>query len=129
MLTVRNIVAFSISMIHFISWKLFKVENIIARWVFQLLSNEKENVPVAKVVSQNVVTCDETYVHYFKPMVKGWELNIGNQILQNAKNHRTQFQCKSWSKRKPLEAFVFFSSEGIAIQTPANKMCIWKVLP
>jgi hypothetical protein len=82
--TVRDIarkVGVSISSVHFILKKPLRVRNISARWVPHLLTNEqkRQRVKVATKLLQmfpkydkkqfaNVVTGDETWVHYFGPL-------------------------------------------------------------
>ena len=84
--TVRDIarkVGISLSMVHLILKKHLKVRKISARWVPHLLTDEqkRQRVKVAKKLLQmfpkydkkqfaNVVTGDETWVHYFEPIRK-----------------------------------------------------------
>ena len=84
--TVRHIarkVGISLSTVHLILKKHLKVRKISARWVPHLLTDEQKRqlVKVAKKLLQmfpkydkkqfaNVVTGDETWVHYFEPVRK-----------------------------------------------------------
>ena len=84
--TVRDIarkVGISLSTVHLILKKHLKVRKISARWVPHLLTDEQKRqlVKVAKKLLQmfpkydkkqfaNVVTGDETWVHYFEPVRK-----------------------------------------------------------
>ena len=76
-------VGISLSMVHLILKKHLKVRKIFARWVPLLLTDEhkRQQVKVAKKLLQmfpkydkkqfaNVVTGDETLVHYFEPVRK-----------------------------------------------------------
>ena len=76
-------VGISLSMVHLILKKHLKVRKISARWVPHLLTDEqkRQRVKVAKKLLQmfpkydkkqfaNVVTGDETWVHYFEPIRK-----------------------------------------------------------
>ena len=93
--TVRDIaqkVGISLSTVHLILKKHLKVRKISASWVPHLLTDEqkKQRVKVAKTLLQmfpkydkkqfaNVVTGDETWVHYFEPARK-----VSNKIWANA---------------------------------------------
>ena len=82
--TVRDIarkVGISLSTVHLILKKHLKVLKVFARWMPHLLTDEqnKQWVKVAKKLLQivptydkkqfvNVVTDDETWVHYFEPV-------------------------------------------------------------
>ena len=76
-------VGISLSMVHLILKKHLKVRKISARWVSHLLTDEqkRQRVKVAKKLLQmfpeydkkqfaNVITSDETWVHYFEPVRK-----------------------------------------------------------
>ena len=82
-------------MVHLILKKHLKVRKISARWVPHLLTDEqkRQRVKVAKKLLQmfpkydkkqfaNVVTGDDTWVHYFKPIRevsnKIWATNTAN---------------------------------------------------
>ena len=118
--TVRDIarkVGISLSTVHLILKKHLKVRKISARWVPHLLTDEqkRQRVKVAKKLLQmfpeydkkqfaNVVTGDETWVHYFEPVRK-----VSNKIWATKK-----------STKKVLSA-IFFSGEGVTIKMPVKK--------
>ena len=58
----------------------------------------------------NVVTGDETWVHYFEPVRK-----ISNKIWATKHNKRPIITKRSLSAKKVLYA-IFFSGEGVAIK-------------
>lgn len=129
--TVRDIarkVGISLSTVHFILKKHLKVRKISARWVPHLLTDEqkRQRVKVAKKLLQmfpkydkkqfaNVVTGDETWVHYFEPVRK-----VSNKIWATKHNKRPIIAKRSLSAKKVLYA-IFFSGEGVAIKVPVKK--------
>ena len=129
--TVRDIarkVGISPSMVHLILKKHLKVRNISARWVPHLLTDEqkRQRVKVAKKLLQmfpkydkeqfaNVVTGDETWVHYFEPVRK-----VSNKIWATQHSKRPIIAKRSLSTKKVLYA-IFFSGEGVAIKVPVKK--------
>ena len=126
--TVRDIarkVGISLSMVHLILKKHLKVRKISARWVPHLLTDEqkRQRVKVAKKLLQmfpkydkkqfaNVVTGDETWVHYFEPVRK-----VSNKIWATKHSKRSIIAKRS---KKVLYA-IFFSGEGVAIKVPVKK--------
>ena len=129
--TVRDIarkVGISLSMVHLILKKHLKVRRISARWVPHLLTDEQKRqwVKVAKKLLQmfpkydkkqfaNVVTGDETWVHYFEPVRK-----VSNKIWATKHSKRPIIAKRSLSTKKVLYA-IFFSGEGVAIKVPVKK--------
>ena len=129
--TVRDIarkVGISLSTVHLILKKHLKVRKISARWVPHLLTDEQKRqwVKVAKKLLQmfpkydkkqfaNVVTGDETWVHYFEPVRK-----VSNKIWATKHSKRPIIAKRSWSTKKVLYA-IFFSGEGVAIKVPVKK--------
>ena len=129
--TVRDIarkVGISLSKVHLILKKHLKVRKISARWVPHLLTDEqkRQRVKVAKKLLQmfpkydkkqfdNVVTGDETLVHYFEPVRK-----ISNKIWATKHSKRPIIAKRSLSTEKVLYA-IFFSGEGVAIKVPVKK--------
>ena len=129
--TVRNIarkVGISLSTVHLILKKHLKVSKISARWVPHLLTDEqkRQRVKVAKKLLQmfpkydkkqfaNVVTGDETWVHYFEPVRK-----VSNKIWATKHSKRPIIAKRSLSTKKVLYA-IFFSGEGVAIKVPVKK--------
>ena len=129
--TVRDIarkVGISLSTVHLILKKHLKVRKISARWVPHLLTDEqkKQQVKVAKKLLQmfpkydknqfaNVVTGDETRVHYFEPLRK-----VSNKIWATKHSKRPIIAKHSLSTKKVLYA-IFFSGEGVAIKVPVKK--------
>ena len=129
--TVRDIarkVGISLSTVHFILKKHLKVRKISARWVPHLLTDEqkRQRVKVAKKLLQmfpkydkkqfaNVVTGDETWVHYFEPVRK-----VSNKIWATKHSKRPIIAKRSLSTKKVLYA-IFFSGEGVAIKVPVKK--------
>ena len=126
--TVRDIarkLGISLSMVHLILKKHLKVRKISARWVPHLLTDEqkRQQVKVAKKLLQmfpkydkkqfaNVVTGDETWVHYFEPVRK-----VSNKIWATKHSKRPIIAKHSL---KVLYA-IFFSGEGVAIKVPVKK--------
>ena len=105
-----------------------KVRKISARWVPHLLTDEqkRQRVKVAKKLLQmfpkydkkqfaNVVTGDETWVHYFEPVRK-----VSNKIWATKHSKRPIIAKRSLSTKKVLYA-IFFSGEGVAIKVPVKK--------
>ena len=129
--TVRDIarkVGISLSTVHLILKKHLKVRKISARWVPHLLTDEhkRQRVKVAKTLLQmfpkydkkqfaNVVTADETWVHYFEPVRK-----VSNKIWATKHSKRPIIAKCSLSTKKVLYA-IFFSGEGVAIKVPVKK--------
>ena len=130
-LTVRDIarkVGISLSTVHPILKKHLKVRKISARWVPHLLTDEqkRQRVKVAKKLLQmfpkydkkqfaNVVTGDETWVHYFEPVRK-----VSSKIWATKHSKRPIIAKRSLSTKKVLYA-IFFSDEGVAIKVPVKK--------
>ena len=122
--TVRDIarkVGISLSTVHHILKKHLKVRKISARWVPHLLTDEqkRQRVKVAKKLLQmfpkydkkqfaNVVTGDETWVHYFEPVRK-----VSDKIWATKHSKRPIIAKRSLSTKKVLYA-IFFSGEGVA---------------
>ena len=129
--TVRDIarkVGISLSTVHLILKKQLKVRKISARWVPHLLTDEqkRQRVKVAKKLRQmfpkydkkqfaNVVTGDETWVHYFEPVRK-----VSNKIWATKHSKRPIIAKRSSSTKKVLYA-IFFSGERVAIKVPVKK--------
>ena len=129
--TVRDIarkVGISLSTVHLILKKHLKVRKISARWVPHLLTDEqkRQRVKVAKKLLQmfpkydkkqfaNVVTGDETWVHYFEPVRK-----VSNKIWATKHSKRPIIAKRSLSTKKVLYA-IFFSGKGVAIKVPVKK--------
>ena len=63
----------------------------------------------------NVVTGDETWVHYFEPVRK-----VSNKIWATKRSKRPIIAKRSLSTKKVLYA-IFFSGEGVAIKVPVKK--------
>ena len=115
-------VGISLSMVHLILKKHLQVRKISARWVPHLLTDEqkRQRVKVAKKLLQmfpvaNVVTGDETWVHYFEPVRK-----VSNKIWATKHSKRPIIAKRSLSTKKVLYA-IFFSGEGVAIKVPVKK--------
>ena len=121
-------VGISLSTVHLILKKPLKVRKISARWVPHLLTDEqkRQRVKVAKKLLQmfpkndkkqfaNVVTGDETWVHYFEPVRK-----VSNKIWATKHSKGPINAKRSLSTKKVLYA-IFFSSEGVAIKVPVKK--------
>ena len=115
-------------MVHLILKKHLKVRKISARWVPHLLTDEQKRqwVKVAKKLLQmfpkydkkqfaNVVTGDETWVHYFEPIRR-----VSNKIWATKHSKRPIIVKRSLSTKKVLYA-IFFSGEGVAIKVPVKK--------
>ena len=68
-----------------------------------------------KKIFANVVTGDETWVHYFEPVRK-----VGNKIWATKHGKRPIIAKRNISAKKVLYA-IFFSGEGIAVQIPVPK--------
>ena len=121
-------VGISLSTVHLILKKYLKVRKISARWMPHLLTDEqkRQRVKVAKKLLQmfpkydkkqfaNVVTGDETWVHYFEPVRK-----VSNKIWATKHSKRPIIAKRSLSTKKVLYA-IFFSGEGVAIKVPVKK--------
>ena len=121
-------VGISLSTVHLILKKHLKVRKISARWVPHLLTDkqDRKRVKVAKKLLQmfpkydkkqfaNVVTGDETWVHYFEPV-----RNVSNKIWATKHSKRPIIAKRSLSTKKVLYA-IFFSGEGVAIKVPVKK--------
>ena len=93
-----------------------------------LLTDEqkRQRVKVAKKLLQmfpkydkkqfaNVVTGDETWVHYFEPV-----RNVSNKSWATKHSKRPIIAKRSLSTKKVLYA-IFFSGEGVAIKVPVKK--------
>ena len=63
----------------------------------------------------NVVTGDETWIHYFEPVRR-----VSNKIWATKHSKRPIIAKRSLSIKKVLYA-IFFSGEGIAIKVPVKK--------
>ena len=68
-----------------------------------------------KKLFANVVTGDETWVHYFEPVRK-----VSNKIWVTKHSKRPIIAKHSLSTKKVLYA-IFFSGEGVAIKVPVLK--------
>ena len=123
----RN-VGVSLSTVHFILKKHSKVRNSSARWVPHLLTNEQnmQQVKVAKKLLQmfpayvkkqfaNVVTGDETLVHYFES-----DRKVSNKIWATKHSKRPITAKRSLGAKKVLHA-IFFTGEGVAKKVPVEK--------
>ena len=121
-------VGISLSTVHLILKKHLKVRKISARWVPHLLTDQqkRQRVKVAKKLLQmfpkydkkqfaNVVTCDETWVHYFEPIRK-----VSNKNWATKHSKRPIIAKRSLSIKKVLYG-IFFSGEGVAIKVPVKK--------
>ena len=119
-------VGISLSTVHLILKKHLKVRKISARWVPHLLTDEqkRQRVKVAEKLLQmfpkydknaNVVTGDETWVHYFEPVRK-----VSNKIWATKHSKRPIITKRPLSTKKVLYA-IFFSDEGVAIKVPVKK--------
>lgn len=129
--TVRDIarmVGISLSSVQFILKKTLNVRKISARWVPHLLTDDqkKQRVKIAKKLLKmfpeydqsklaNVVTGDETWIHYFEPVRKQ-----SNKIWATRNCKRPIIAKRTLSAKKVLYA-IFFSIEGIAIQVPVKR--------
>ena len=87
---------------------------------------KRQRVKVAKKLLQmfpkydkkqfaNVVTGDETWVHYFEPVRK-----VSNKIWATKHSKRPIIAKRSLSTKKVLYA-IFFSGEGVAIKVPVKR--------
>ena len=70
----------------------------------------------------NVVTGDETWVHYFEPIRK-----VSNKIWATKHSKRPIIAKRSLSTKKVLYA-IFLSGEGVAIKVPMKKGALPLVL-
>ena len=121
-------VGISLSTVLLILKKHLKVRKISARWVPHLLTDEqkRQRVKVAKKLLQmfpkydkkqfaNVVTGDETWVHYFETVRK-----VSNKIWATKHSKRPIIAKRSLSTKKVLFAIIF-SGEKVAIKVPVKK--------
>ena len=130
-LTVRQLsrmTGLSLSRVHLILKKHLKVKKINARWIPHLLTEDqkKARVTMAKKLlnmypkfSQksftNLITGDETWVHYFEPKRK-----VSNKIWATKNARRPTIAKRTRTVKKVLYA-IFFSSSGLAIQIAVPK--------
>ena len=118
----------SLSKFHLILKKHLKVRKISASWVPYLLTDEQKRQRVKLAIKllqmfpkydkkqvANVVTGDETWVHYSEPVRK-----VSNKIWARKHNKRPIIAKHSLSTKKVLYA-MFFSGEGVAIKVPVKK--------
>ena len=129
--TVRDVarkVGISLSTVHLILKKHLKVRKISARWVPYLLTDEEKRQRLkwpkscfkcfqnmTKKQFANVITDNETWVHYFEPVRKG-----SNKIWATKHSKRSIIAKHSLSAKTVLYA-IFFSGEGVAIKVPVKK--------
>lgn len=130
-LTVRQLsrmTGLSLSRVHLILKKHLKVKKINARWIPHLLSEDqkKARVTMAKKLLKmypkfskksftNLITGDETWVHYFEPKRK-----VSNKIWATKNARRPSIAKRTRTVKKVLYA-MFFSSSGLAIQIAVPK--------
>ena len=120
-------VGISLSTVHLILKKHLEVRKISARWVPHLLTDEQKRqwVKMAKKLLQmfpkydkkqfaNVVTGDETWVHYFEPVRK-----VSNKIWATKHSKRPIIAKRSLSTKKVL--YAISSGEEVAIKVPVKK--------
>ena len=125
---IEQMVGISLSRDHYILKNTLNVRKISARWVPHLLSDgqNKHRVKIAKQLLNifpkydeknfaNIVTGDETCVHYFEPVRK-----VSNKIWATKNSKRPVIAKHMLSTKKILYA-IFFSSECVAIQVPVKK--------
>ena len=112
----------SLSTVHFILKKHFKVRNIFGRWVPHLLTDEQNRQRVLvmfqtydKKQFANVVPGDENRVYEFELVRK-----VSNKILDTKHSRRPIIVKRSLSARKVWYA-IFFSGEGVAIKVLVEK--------
>ena len=128
--TIRDIarkVGISLSTVHLILKKHFKVRKISARWMPQLLTDERKRQRVKMAIKlfqmfpkydkkhfANFVTGNETWVHYFEPIRK-----VSNKIWAPKHSKRPGIAKRSLSAKNVL--YAIFSGEGVAIKVPVKK--------
>ncbi|XP_062582211.1 histone-lysine N-methyltransferase SETMAR-like [Saccostrea cucullata] len=129
--TVRDIakaVGISLSRVHFILKRILKVRKISARWIPHILTDDQKKVRIqtAKRLLKmfpnfnqrqfaNIVTGDETWVHYFEPVRK-----VGNKLWLTKHGRRPVVAKRTMSTKKVLYC-IFFSCDGLAVQIPVPK--------
>ena len=144
--TVRDIarkVGISLSTVHLILKKHLKVRKISARWVPHLLTDEqkRQRVKGAKKLLQmfpkydkkqfaNVVTGDETWVHYFEPVRK-----VSNKILATKHSKRPIIAKRSLSTKKGRPRWLSWmrrptGDQEVAGSTPAEvgNILSWRLI-
>ena len=118
----------SLSTVHLILKKHLKVQNIFARWVSHLLTDEqnRQQIKVAQKLLQmfqtydkkqfaNVAAGDEYWVYYFELVKK-----VSNKIWAAIHSRRPIiFKC-SLSATNVWYA-IFFSGEGVTIKVSVEK--------
>lgn len=118
----------SLSKVHFILKKRLHARKISARWIPHLLSDDQKRARVTyakemlklypkfdKKRFANVVTGDETWVHFYEPQRK-----VRNKIWATKSAKRLCIARRTMSVKKVMYA-VFFSTQGPAIQIPVPK--------
>lgn len=113
---------------HFILKRILKVRKISARWIPHILTDgqKKVRIQTAKRLLKmfpnfnqrqfaNIVTGDETWVHYFEPVRK-----VGNKLWLTKHSRRPVVAKRTMSTKKVLYC-IFFSCDGLAVQIPVQK--------
>lgn len=129
--TVRQLArltSLSLAIVHEILKKHLKVRKINARWIPHLLTDAQKNrrVEMAKKLLKiypkyskkaftNVVTGDETWVHYYEPKRK-----VSNRIWATKNTRRPSIAKRLRTVKKVLYA-IFFTTNGPAMQTAVPK--------
>ena len=129
--TVREIarkVGISIGAVHSILRKHLKMNKITARWIPHLLTEEQKRLRVKTAKSllkmypkynnrlfANIVTGDETWVHFYEPKRKH-----ENKIWATKHMKRPCIAKRTMSVRKVMYA-IFFTNQGPAIQIAVPK--------
>ena len=124
---IARMVGVSLLRVHWIQKNILNVRKISASWVPHLLSYgyKKPRVKIAKQLLKiflkydekkfaNVVTGDETWVHYFEPVRK-----VSNKIWATKNSRRPVVAKRTLSAKKVLYA-IFVSDEGVATQMPVK---------
>ena len=125
---IASMVGISLGAAHTILKRDLKMRKICARWIPHLLTDEqkKTRVQCAKKLLKkfpnynarsfaNVVTGDETWVHFFEPKRK-----IQNKIWATKYCKRPCIAKRTMSVKKVMYA-IFFSNQGPAIQVAVPK--------
>ncbi|XP_062593106.1 histone-lysine N-methyltransferase SETMAR-like [Saccostrea cucullata] len=127
--TIRDIAkAVGISRVHFILKRILKVRKISARWIPHTLTDDQKKVRIqtAKRLLKmfpnfnqrqfaNIVTGDETGVHYFEPVRK-----VGNKLWLTKHGRRPVVAKRTMSIKNVLYC-IFLSCDVLAVQIPVPK--------
>ena len=123
-----KVVGILLSKVHFILRKWLYTRKISARWIQHLLSDDQKRARVTyaknilklypnfdKKKFANIVTGDETWIHFYEPQGK-----VRNKIWATKATNRPCIARRTMSVKKVMYA-IFFSMQGPVIQSAVPK--------